>query len=243
MEKSKTHVFFSDAHGNYDAYIMIYELTKIYPDLDLYYLGDAIGYIPDLRVIDDLMNRGITYIMGNHEEMYLKDYVDINLSTQEIYNYHYFKKELRKQHIDFIKSLPTNMTINVLDKSVFICHGGPKDVTNQYIYPDSECTLIDFDHDLLITAHTHRPFIKKSGNKIVANVGSCGLPRDDGRYGSYIIICEKSREIRLMRYNLSETTKKIKMKYTLDERILSVFNRSKFNTIELEIFEEVKFSI
>ena len=58
-------------------------------------------------------------------------------------------------------------------------HGSPRDPLNGYVYPDTEMDSFEkLPYDAIFMGHTHRSFIKKAGEKIIANVGSCGLPRD-----------------------------------------------------------------
>ena len=63
----------SDAHGNIAAFRSAIALMRQMRVRSFYFLGDAIGYIPFLNVLDDLLAMGneVKCILGNHEKLLL----------------------------------------------------------------------------------------------------------------------------------------------------------------------------
>src|SRR5690348_6939565 len=61
--------FLSDAHGNVEGFeAALSVLDRVGVD-ELYYLGDAVGYLPGAAVVGSLRRSGARAIMGNHEAM------------------------------------------------------------------------------------------------------------------------------------------------------------------------------
>ena len=51
--------------------------------------------------------------------------------------------------------------------------------------------------------HTHRPFILKKDDVTFVNVGSCGLPRDNGHLASFVIFDTESGKVNIYRLLLN----------------------------------------
>ena len=82
--------------------------------------------------------------------------------------------------------------------------------------------------------HTHRPFLKNSNGTTFVNVGSCGLPRDDGRYGSFATFDPSTRNVKLYRYAIDKFMSKL-ISNNLGEinpSVLKVFKRRSNNVSE-----------
>jgi predicted phosphodiesterase len=66
-------------------------------------------------------------------------------------------------------------------KKVLLVHGSPDNPLNGNIYPDSDMDPFKNQlFDAVFMGHTHRPFFLRQGKMMILNVGSCGLPRDQG---------------------------------------------------------------
>ena len=65
---------FTDIHGNYNLWLAIKNYCK--EDDEIFFLGDAIDRGPDgIKIMQELFkDKRVTYIIGNHEDMFL-DYV------------------------------------------------------------------------------------------------------------------------------------------------------------------------
>jgi len=83
----------------------------------------------------------------------------------------------------YIDSWDNCVEIKIGNTTLLMTHSGIVDDPERYFYPDSN--LDDFaklPQDIFFIGHTHIPFIRKIGSKLIVNVGSVGLPRNDGRY-------------------------------------------------------------
>lgn len=190
----------SDAHGNiggFDAACRILADAKVDR---LIYLGDAVGYIPDVMVVRRLIESKLTWIAGNHEVMLLEEEPE----TSDAYRLQALKAKLSTREMDFIRALPRSLSLELDGTRCLFVHGSPNDPTYGYVYHDTElATVGGADHDVVFMGHTHRPFVRSYCNTTFVNVGSCGLPRDASARGSACLFDTISREARLMSFSLA----------------------------------------
>jgi predicted phosphodiesterase len=171
---------FSDVHGNIINLQALFSCTQGL-GIDKYIcLGDLCNYFTDNKeVIELLKEREVQCILGNHDEMYLNP-DDIPVNKKKAYNFD-FSLVKSKFHIDFIRGLPRSLVIEKNGSKVLFCHGSPNNLTNGYIYPDSDIKIyIGNGYDFIFCGHTHRQFISQADSPFICNVGSVGMPRDNG---------------------------------------------------------------
>lgn len=180
--------FLSDIHGNLEALQNVMAFLETVQADEQYFLGDAIGYLPNgLEVIDLLQNYDFQCIKGNHEAMLLGE-IPIKESNADVYRLNLVADKISNSQLQFIKSWDTEIRFTLNNKLFYLTHGSPLDKLNGYIYPDSDLNILsDNVSDVIITGHTHRPFIKRLAGKIYINAGSVGLPRDVGNLSSVLI--------------------------------------------------------
>ena len=190
----------SDAHGNIVAFRSAISHLKWLGAKEFYFLGDALGYIPSVEVVQELMNMGdeVKCILGNHEVMVLTQ--TTNPEREAIYQHRKVFSQLTKAHTAFCESWPTYLRESIAGSSLLFVHGSPNDFTNEYVYPDSDLTQFIVREDFVFMGHSHYPFVKKHNGVTFVNVGSCGLPRDDGRYGSCAMFVPETRNVLIYRY-------------------------------------------
>ncbi len=199
----------SDAHGHLGAFNRAIELLQHFGVSRFIFLGDALGYIPSIEVVRalKLLGSDVICIMGNHEKMLLGDTLEMH--REEVYQLAKVRDKLNKNDLDFMRDWPTHYAESIGGKSVLFVHGSPDDFTEGYVYPDSELSFVKVDYDFVFMGHTHRPFIRRQENVVYVNVGSCGLPRDDGRYGSVAIFSPSSAEVRVLRFDIVTATERL----------------------------------
>jgi putative phosphoesterase len=192
----------SDAHGNITAFRSAISHLKRLGAKEFYYLGDALGYIPTTAVLQELMNMGscVKCILGNHEVMVLSGCT--NPKRESVYQHQLVCSELTAAHRDFLGSWPTHHRETIAKTSVLLVHGSPYDFTNEYVYPDTDLRKFHVSEDFVLMGHSHYPFVKEHNGTTFVNVGSCGLPRDDGRYGAFLTFDPHKRQVTLYRYSI-----------------------------------------
>ncbi len=193
----------SDAHGNALVFRRVLDaLSKLGAERFIF-LGDAVGYIPSVEVLATLMDMKdrVQCILGNHEQMLLDDNYPKRLES--LYQIKATRSLLTPEQAAFIASWPSFLEIEYPFGSALFVHGSPSDYQNGYVYPDTALDVFDVSHDLVFMGHTHRGFIRQQGAQRFINVGSCGLPRDDGRYASAVLFDPETGHTRLIRLDLS----------------------------------------
>jgi predicted phosphodiesterase len=196
----------SDAHGNIGAFRSAINHLRHLGANEFYFLGDAVGYIPSIEVVEELFNMGneVMCILGNHELMVLNQLTNPNL--EPIYQHQPIRSKLTAEHIAFLKSWPTHWRATFSESNALFIHGGPNDFSNEYVYPNSNLSQYDISENFVFMGHSHYPFIKKVNTTTFVNVGSCGLPRDDGRYGSCSIFNPANRVVSIYRFSIDGAT-------------------------------------
>lgn len=174
----------SDAHGNIAAFRSAIGHLERLGAREFLFLGDSLGYIPSVAVTQELLDMGdrVNCILGNHERKVLGQGVDA--AREPLYQHQAIRERLSPELCAFVRTWPTHQRRTFGPSSVLFVHGSPLDYSEEYVYPDSDLERFAVREDFVFMGHTHYPFIRKRGGTTFVNVGSCGLPRDDGRYGS-----------------------------------------------------------
>lgn len=219
----------SDAHGNVEALIEAFNIAKKNGAESYVYLGDCIGYIPSIEALEFLKQseEEIVFLKGNHEEAIV--HFDHRTEYDEITKHFLIRQLLTDSDATFIKKWKEKHYLEYAVGRILFLHGSPDDPLNGYVYPDSDFSSIDSspDFNILFTANTHIPFLRKSANTIVVNVGSVGLPRDHGKLGSFALIDFEEKRIEIIRFSIAETQKNLRKRYNelIDSRVYEVFDR------------------
>jgi predicted phosphodiesterase len=101
----------SDIHGNIDAFKKVLEYFENNQITDIYFLGDAVGYLPyGIEVLELLQERNIKCIRGNHENMLFQNEISKN---EAIYKLEIIKRNISINLLDFIKSWKNKMIKNI----------------------------------------------------------------------------------------------------------------------------------
>ncbi|MCI0710955.1 MAG: metallophosphatase family protein [Chloroflexi bacterium] len=179
----------ADIHSNYPA------LQAVLADIDtqdvdeILVAGDAINGGPNPReVLDVIYERNLKTVIGNHEEYVLTIRTPGHEFPPEWGTSFWTLDQLTHEDITFIENLPASLVVG--DMAVF--HASPKSLSHS-IYPDStEDTLADLygkvAQSVIITGHTHLPFVRQWGDKVVINPGSVGMSLDANPMPSYAIL-------------------------------------------------------
>lgn len=146
-------------------------------------LGDIVGYHCYVNeVIEFLISHDVICIQGNHDRYVFEGLENqtkiINDSVR--FGIEIAQKKLEKSNLEWLKGLPTSFSFKENNLSLLCCHGSPWDVTNGYVYTDSDLfsRMSEFTFDIIALGHTHRAYTKHVGNQVVFNPGSVGQARD-----------------------------------------------------------------
>jgi putative phosphoesterase len=201
---------FSDAHGHEAGFVTAIKLLKTAGAKRLYFLGDAVGYIPNLDVLRlQQQYSDLTCLRGNHEEMLLISSLDDD-AKDDVYKLSQLRELLTGDDINYIKSLPRSLRYDFQGSRVLFVHGSPSSTTHGYVYPDTP--LDEFQNlnvDTVFMGHTHHYFARMKYGRTFINVGSCGLPRDRDPRGCAVLFDTITGSVSELRFSLSKSSKKI----------------------------------
>jgi predicted phosphodiesterase len=214
----------ADAHGNVEAIRLVLRvLVEAQADLT-YFLGDAVGYIPDAGVVSLLYGSDIRSVRGNHEDMLIRE--SASGEQEAIYRHRETFSALNAFERQFLLALPLRAKFQGDGITGLFVHGSPAHPLTGYVYPDSDLSEFStVDADVIFMGHTHRPFIRQDNGKLFINVGSCGLPRGRDLRGSVCIFDTAERFAKIIRFDISECCKRVLSSRSLSPPVASLLNR------------------
>ncbi len=223
-----------DIHGN------IYALEAVYEDIKnknidfVISTGDLVGYMmyPN-EVIEFLKKNKIASIQGNHDKFIAKGnkIQDISVFSQdevqknasEIYTNYVLKDENR----EFLRNLPEEIRIRKNNFNVLIVHGSPRKI-DEYLYENGENLLEitkNFSENVIISGHTHIPYVKKVEDKYFINAGSVGKPKHGNPKSTYVIV-DLDEEIKVTieeaSYNYEKMVSDIEKNEYISQKLISM---------------------
>lgn len=193
----------SDAHGNPVGLAACLTALDRLGVQQLYFLGDAVGYFPgDREVLELLSRRSVVCQQGNHEAMLLRGAAD---AAEEplVYGFAEARRRLRKDELNRLADWPIRREVVLGRRRLLLVHGTPDSPLEGRCYPDSDRSQFDsLPYDAIFLGHTHRPFIHQSGTRLVVNVGSCGMPRDQGNAPAFAVYDDEAHSAEILRVRI-----------------------------------------
>ena len=191
----------SDVHGDADALDRIIVKEK-YWDLFVF-AGDAVGrgsepneVIETLRDVENFVG-----VLGNWDHAVIRGRVDMSRKEEDAENVAWTRSVLRPENLKWLQMLPLVREIEVDGKKITAVHGTPDVMLYGYIYPWTEKSIVRAylkNTDILITGHTHVPFIfewetQRWGWRLYLNPGSPSYPNGGARRTYAVLDTEKWR--------------------------------------------------
>lgn len=188
----------SDIHSN------IYALNEVLADIKNRHVdltvctGDLVGYAtrPN-EVIETLRKEKILTIMGNYDEAIGNfkiicgcDYPDPKDAEKAGLSMHFTSEETTPENKAYLRNLPKEATFTFNNKTIRFVHGSTR-VINEYLKENSkeaEEVMGELVEDILVCGHTHIPYAKYYGEKLLVNAGSVGKPKTNTPDANYVII-------------------------------------------------------
>jgi len=213
----------SDIHGNLHALESVlmstpYDLVICCGDL-------VVGYPFPEQCIETIKRIGANVCMGNNDFVIVHDLKASSL----LHNKYAHLAAALDRSVDltrgclgesgkaYLRNLPREQHLNIDGITFYMNHTAPKLSQHHYIPLDTaEQELIDYYEglraDILITGHTHIPYIKNIGNRLLINPGSVGEPRDGDPRASFAVFDTDTGQVELNRlaYDTTDTLKILK---------------------------------
>jgi len=219
----------ADIHGNiYALKKVIDEIIKKSPDFCIF-VGDLCGYYYYTENCIEELNRipNLISVRGNHDQMFLDLYNDNNLLDELISKfgkaYEILLSSISEESLNYLNSMPNSWQ----NEYISVFHGSPRNILNEYIYPNSPIEFIgSIDTPFVILGHTHYPMVRNIDNVIVINPGSVGQPRDYNK-ASYSILNTNSQIIHNFRveYPIQKLINDIKRIESNNNYLIKVLKR------------------
>jgi putative phosphoesterase len=218
----------SDIHANLPALqVVLNHLREIGNVKYILCAGDIVGYGPWPNEVCDILSnmKNFVSVLGNHDHAVLTgDSHGMDVIAVEAIEW--TRRVISEDNLDFLRDMREKEPLLIDDFEIFLVHGSPRDPLNEYVTPHTkEETLKEFldstGADVLVMGHTHIPFIKEIGMKVVLNAGSVGQPRDKNPKACYVIMDTKKQEVDFHRISYDIDAVKEKMDEVLLPKELS----------------------
>lgn len=198
----------SDAHGNVEALTQALDLLRANGADEIVFLGDAVGYLPGAECLRLLMSSDdVTCIAGNHEQMLLSGAV--SPEKERVYRLASARAALDEVERSQVEAWPRSLILHRPCGQLLFVHGSPDDPTYGYVYPETSLDVFETGgFSAVFMGHTHRPFARLHRGTLFVNVGSCGLPRDDGGLGSACLFDVSRGSAKILRFDITDATEK-----------------------------------
>lgn len=223
----------SDAHGNAIAVAACLRAMDELGVEAVYFLGDAVGYLPGERdVLRMLEARRVICQRGNHEAMLLGE-LPLAADRERIYQLAAARERLSPDERAELASWPDRRVIRLGERTVFLAHGSAQSPLEGYVYPDADLSRFDgLPYDAIFVGHTHYPFVARRGEMLIVNVGSCGLPRDEGDKPGFAVYTSETHTCEIFRVRVDPT--KVLQRYGGEHvaaEVLECLGRKSLNSI------------
>ena len=194
----------SDIHSN------IYALDAVLADIETKDVdmtvctGDLVGYgTKPNEVIETLKKNKILTIMGNYDDAIgnLKivcgcDYPDPKDAEKAGLSMHFTGQTTTNENKEYLRNLPKQLIFTFDKKTIRFVHGSTR-LINEYLKENSkeaDEVMSELVEDILVCGHTHIPYVKYYGEKLLVNAGSVGKPKTGNPNANYVIIDIKNED-------------------------------------------------
>ncbi|MGL1891970.1 MAG: metallophosphatase family protein [Spirochaetaceae bacterium] len=186
----------ADIHGNLQALEVVLTHAKEHK-VDKYIIaGDMITDCPSNNTVLKKMMMLDAYIIKGNREDYILNEINSDknewIGLKQMESVLWAKNQLKKIHLDWIKSLPDNLSISFKNMdSILLVHGSP-DNQFELLYPHNLERLTEIANNIqeqvLICGHSHTPWESRINNKLILNPGSVGVAFNKNVAADYGII-------------------------------------------------------
>ncbi len=231
-----------DIHGN------VYALESVLKDIYIKEVdfiistGDLVGYFPNPNEVIALMKEfNVLVVQGNHDKYIgesdkITDEQLASMSEEERMcksSSTFINWVLTDENRKYLKNLPKNLKLSLDNKEMIVVHGSPFDIS-EYMHDDDEL-LSSFaskiEQDIIISGHTHLPYVKNILNKTFINSGSVGKPKNGNPNSTYLLVSvEKDQincEIQEVSYDFSQLVKDIKDNPLISDKLVDNITNGK----------------
>lgn len=192
----------ADIHSNIYALDAVLDNIKVHNIDMVVCVGDLVGYgTRPNEVIKKIRDNRIITIMGNYDDAIGNyrlicgcDYSDPKDAEKAGLSMSFTMQETTDNNKSYLRNLPKEVIISFNEKTIKFVHGSTR-MINEYLKENSleaDEVMSEISEDILICGHTHVPYFKYYGDKLLVNAGSVGKPKTNKPNANYVIIDVKN---------------------------------------------------
>lgn len=205
-------VIISDVHSNYEALRALPEECD-----ELWVLGDLVNYGPEPKeVVESVRAKASVVVRGNHDHSIGYD-VDPRCTPR----YHkmaditrqYTASVVTKEQKQFLRDLPLKVEVQRDGTRFYLTHARPSDPLYGYCLQNSDEWVKEVEAveaEVVLVGHTHTPFARKIGNRLLVNPGSLGQPKTGKPDACYAVWQGGKFDLKSFSYPVEKTVAKLK---------------------------------
>ena len=202
----------SDIHANLEALQAV--LAESHDEL--WVLGDLVNYGPNPSEVVDLVRRNASVVVQGNHDYAVGGGSDPQCSSafREMARamQNYTEPLLNADQRAFLRSLPRTAARTIDGCRFFLCHATPTEPLFQYSPAEPArwaSEIAGVQADIVLTGHTHLPFMMTVEKQRIVNPGSVGQPKHGAPMACYALwedgrLCLQSRP-----YPVEDTVRKI----------------------------------
>jgi putative phosphoesterase len=178
----------SDIHSNIRALEATLEHIRAQDIDQIVCTGDIVGYhtFPD-ETVSLLRTSNITTIAGNHDrKVTLRQFKPEQVPDIVAFSWNALSESNRA----WLADLPEELVMNTDGVSIRFCHGTPTHISS-YLHEGSEAsfqTARECAEDVLVSGHTHLPWVGRYNDTLMVNSGSVGKPKVGAPRATYAVL-------------------------------------------------------
>jgi protein phosphatase len=202
----------SDIHANLEAL----QTVLAEPHDELWALGDLVNYGPNPGEVVDLVRLNASLVVqGNHDYAIgagsdprcSNAFREMARAMQD-----YTEPLLDVDRRAFLRDLPPTAARTIDGYRFFLCHATPTDPLFQYCPAEPARWASEIEGvqaDMILTGHTHLPFVMNLEKRQIVNPGSLGQPKHGSPMACYALWEDGRFFLRSCRYPVEATVKKV----------------------------------
>ena len=204
----------SDLHGNLEALQCLLSQKARH----FLFAGDIIDYGPDsLPCLEIVRQRGWSAVRGNHDHALAyggecgcrRLMRELSVATRRL-----VQQQISTAQLQYLRELPRERYLELGGQRFYLTHAVPGDL-QRYLPLEVEENILrqllkDIEAQIIIWGHTHLPYLRRVGEKLIVNPGSLGQPRDGIAQASWAEWEDGQVRLRRSPYSLQLTLGKIR---------------------------------
>jgi protein phosphatase len=202
----------SDIHANLEALQTV--LAESHDEL--WVLGDLVNYGPNPSEVVDLVRRNASVVVQGNHDYAVGTGCDPQCSSafREMARamQNYTEPLLNADQRALLRSLPRTAARTVDGYRFFLCHATPTEPLFQYCPAEPArwaSEIAGVQADIVLTGHTHLPFMMSLGERQIVNPGSVGQPKHGAPLACYALWEDGSLSLQSRHYPVEDTIRKV----------------------------------